>query len=138
MILNFFNHSWVDLFISYRYTEIVDFDLVLTYYLITIFFLSLNIDTCSSYLHHLQSVTLSQAIGKNLFIFITPASNFKPYITNMFSFILQVVELLELLGLENSHHTLTSRLSGGQKKRLAVALELLSNPPIIFLDEPTT
>ncbi|XP_038214708.1 ATP-binding cassette sub-family G member 1-like [Zerene cesonia] len=49
-----------------------------------------------------------------------------------------VEEILQTIGLWQHRDTMSQNLSGGQSKRLSVALELVNNPPIIFLDEPTT
>ncbi len=51
---------------------------------------------------------------------------------------LRTQDVLELTGLADIASTLNRRLSGGQQRRLDVALALIGNPDLIFLDEPTT
>lgn len=47
-------------------------------------------------------------------------------------------ELLSQLGLEEKRNTPFAKLSGGQKQRLFIALALLPDPQLVFLDELTT
>jgi ABC-2 type transport system ATP-binding protein len=47
-------------------------------------------------------------------------------------------ELMVQLGLEEKRNTSFSKLSGGQKQRLFIALALLPDPQLVFLDELTT
>jgi ABC-2 type transport system ATP-binding protein len=45
--------------------------------------------------------------------------------------------LLGLVGLTDSRQTLVRRMSGGQQQRLSLALALVGQPSLVFLDEPT-
>jgi ABC-type histidine transport system ATPase subunit len=47
-------------------------------------------------------------------------------------------ELLDQFGLEDAADRPISQLSVGMRRRLDLAVDLITRPPLIFLDEPTT
>ena len=46
--------------------------------------------------------------------------------------------VIEMAGLKDHRHSRTANLSGGWKQRLALGCAVLHEPPVIFLDEPTS
>ena len=50
----------------------------------------------------------------------------------------KVDEVIHAVGLDEKAGSLIRKLSGGQRRRLDVALGIIGNPELLFLDEPTT
>ncbi len=48
----------------------------------------------------------------------------------------RIAQVLDMVGLLPHRETLIGKLSGGQKKRASIAIELLADPRLLFLDEP--
>ncbi|MCW2973188.1 MAG: transporter [Thermoleophilia bacterium] len=72
---------------------------------------------------HLRYLTVRETLAMHRAYYTAPRS---------------VGELLALVGLEDSADQKVRQLSGGQQRRLDVAVALVGRPEVIFLDEPTT
>ena len=66
------------------------------------------------------------------------ASEILDQFSNFYDSPKSVPELLDMTGLTEEKDKRVKKLSGGQKRRLDVAIGLCGNPDILFLDEPTT
>ncbi len=50
----------------------------------------------------------------------------------------RVQEVLRMMQLEEVRHSIVSEISGGQRRRCSIAMELVCNPCVLFCDEPTS
>ena len=73
----------------------------------------------------------------NTFDLLTVKENLG-YYKKMYDGGMDINELIKLVDLEDKAKTLYKNLSGGLKKRLAIAIALVNDPEVVFLDEPTT
>ncbi len=60
------------------------------------------------------------------------------YFAQMYPKHVDVEKLIKMLNLEDKKTVLFKNLSGGLKQRVGIAISLVNDPEIIFLDEPTT
>lgn len=72
-----------------------------------------------------------------MFDLLTPEENLDLFAT-FYDKARSTEEILELINLTDHRKNQVKKLSGGQRQRLAIGLAMISDPDIIFLDEPTT
>lgn len=68
---------------------------------------------------------------------LSPLDSVKFY-CSLFKSSAEPEDLLRMVMLDDSGNTRFGKLSGGQKQKLGLALSLVNNPDVLFLDEPTT
>ena len=73
----------------------------------------------------------------NTFDLLTVRENIE-YFASMYGVKADADELIELVKLEDKRNALYKHLSGGLQKRLGIAISLVNDPEVVFLDEPTT
>jgi len=72
----------------------------------------------------------------NTFDSLTVRENLR-YFAGMFGSSVDIDSLIKLVDLEDKRNEQYKKLSGGLKQRLGVAMALVNNPEVVFLDEPT-
>ncbi len=90
--------------------------------------------------HH--STTIKKKIGVQpqtsaMFDLLTPEENLDLF-ASFYDKARATEDILELVNLTDQRKNQVKKLSGGQQQRLAIGLAMISDPDIIFLDEPTT
>ncbi|HTY91766.1 MAG TPA: ABC transporter ATP-binding protein [Methanocella sp.] len=89
-----------------------------------------------------QEQKIKQKVGVmpqsfNAFDWLTVRENIE-YFGSMYSKTVDIDHLIETFGLKDKRRELFKNLSGGLKQRVGIALALVNDPDIVFLDEPTT
>ncbi|MBT2687228.1 ABC transporter ATP-binding protein [Bacillus sp. ISL-47] len=89
-----------------------------------------------------NAVAIKKKIGVQpqssaMFDLLTPEENLNLF-ASFYDHARSADEILEIVNLTDHRKSQVKKLSGGQRQRLAIGLALISDPDIIFLDEPTT
>ncbi len=77
-----------------------------------------------------NDLTVEQSLWYSSKLRLTESDNI--YIEN------KIEEVLDIFNLKDIRKSKVGDVSGGQRKRLAIAIEILTDPLILFLDEPTS